>query len=1444
MVQVNANDGNDGYDGGEINNNNMHGPYLVNALFTHKQNSDPNWKIIHSIVTPIPVSFSSSSSNNTTRTRTRIRTNNDDANSNVGEIQIAIEEYQHRNTTTRKIAVRSYGDLSGNTGTGTGNNNGTGVGILHASFSLPITPLPKQHKNGKRDWICWADFDEKTYLCVLTGPETLRIFDVYPSYSDKKSVAGSGGGHTVSLPFEASGIFSLRGFVAGGLLIQRQYDAAESMMGDYNHGHMHENEHRHQREQIDSSVDFIMDHSMGNTNANRNAHVNRPPSTLRLGMVPKRLLPRNSSDADEQLSFDSSCSDDSDINRMVSPRATANTESLVPTLYSLNNPLDEPRPCGISAKQGKEPETNLHTIGRVWRSRHGTTNFCDVSERVIFVGKPRCFERNITDLLVVTFHEDSMCHKIWVLKEAPPPPKFIPLWKLTSRTDGNGSIPMSTSVSPFSDLQARVSMSCIHTIEAGLSGREASEVFLATTSSGTGDFIMCLLVAADSDASTNKLQCIELNPVREEMKGHDSWDVVKEFNLPCKSALPVEASTVDLKPFSIQPGLYGNNIPQRIFVRREYGSYTPKSLDILLCGYDGSLNIFRGGIRVIDIDVPFAASQHLPAIGLSHAVRNRVDISYGDERGALRTSCSLTSTRSFITDLVLSAIGSALTDMSLSDGGNKAVELFFAIKSDVLKFAQVRSTLSDDQHKRNDAEWESLSLVILHFIIIANGGKLETPSARSKTDESAGVDAWTQLIQSNFHSTYLRNNRNGMLLYPTIGGECDIEGQSVDSIALSDQEVIGLSSCQCIAWIRNNERQNATHLSSKIFDTMHMLHEDLKIKNGSNSFLQASLLADLLHKICCTNTAGGTNPMEDYILHYRRFFPNLGCDNRWDRAVIASNISKRLSSFDRPPCLYSWLENIITSSGDNSSQHSKYIHDELILNGMCVASGALLRFYMILFSACAWTPGVDKKVISAIDEENFQDISNLTDMYPSTLLLPLMDALHRCRLNPPPLTSDLTPSAYELIGRNDLAQIKLKCDPTGVKDNTFITHSFPDDDPEFDGLVSIEKYSSMLFPNDKRIHEAARILRSSRPLFLRVQRAPEVTDHDYERLKQQKLALLCRRLLPLPVGRGMMTIGTLDSIPIEPMVMPNICLAGRIPPQNAILALEDNRCTSKHKMWPDFHNGVATGLRLPLSRDGSKKLSRTFIVCNKPKPSPQVNNQPNQPSPVPEPDYTYGGFLLALGLRGHLSALSNTDICDYINDGPVTTAVGLMIGLAANKRGTCDVTIQKTICVHIPSLLPTSFRSIDLSSSVQTAAVAGVGLLCQGSSHRLLTEFLLNEMGKRPTVDQNTDDRESYTLCCGISLGMVNLCLMDGSKRTVNDGLADLNIEDRLHRYIVGGVDENATNKKKSNSDRTNNSGSTDNEKSSRIFEGGMINTDITAPGATLALAMIFHRSG
>ena len=184
-------------------------------------------------------------------------------------------------------------------------------------------------------------------------------------------------------------------------------------------------------------------------------------------------------------------------------------------------------------------------------------------------------------------------------------------------------------------------------------------------------------------------------------------------------------------------------------------------------------------------------------------------------------------------------------------------------------------------------------------------------------------------------------------------------------------------------------------------------------------------------------------------------------------------------------------------------------------------------------------------------------------------------------------------------------------------------------------------------------------------------------------------------------------------------------------------------------------------------------------------------------------------------------------------------------------RGSCDISVSKMLCLHIPSLIPHHFSSIDVASPVQAAAVAGTGLLYQGSSHRMITEFLLNEIGKRPASDVNAFDREAYTLSCGISLGMVNLCQGERINGDVEGsgsaGLADLRIEERLYRYVVGGIDDVEMRRRKEENDRLSipsSSAANSNEKCSCVVEGESINTDITAPGATLALGLIYMKSG
>ena len=72
-------------------------------------------------------------------------------------------------------------------------------------------------------------------------------------------------------------------------------------------------------------------------------------------------------------------------------------------------------------------------------------------------------------------------------------------------------------------------------------------------------------------------------------------------------------------------------------------------------------------------------------------------------------------------------------------------------------------------------------------------------------------------------------------------------------------------------------------------------------------------------------------------------------------------------------------------------------------------------------------------------------------------------------------------------------------------------------------------------------------------------------------------------------------------------------------------------------------------------------------------------------------------------------------------------------------------TVSKMLCLHIPALLPAGFAEMEIPVMVQTAAVLGIGLLYQGTAHRLMTEVLLAELSRSPTGDI-CEDREVSAL--------------------------------------------------------------------------------------------------
>lgn len=496
-------------------------------------------------------------------------------------------------------------------------------------------------------------------------------------------------------------------------------------------------------------------------------------------------------------------------------------------------------------------------------------------------------------------------------------------------------------------------------------------------------------------------------------------------------------------------------------------------------------------------------------------------------------------------------------------------------------------------------------------------------------------------------------------------------------------------------------------------------------------------------------------------------------------------------------------------------------------------------------------------------------------------------ALHQCKeapfflpsplesMNCPPLL--WPPAVLIMIGRNDLcAHLKALSTPDkhsggqsrlrGAGDTDAQSVVKREEPASLDGLHEVEEEACRLrFADDDRVHEVCRLLRSSGGVYLRLEKSPEVSDLDHRHKLQMRLLVLCRRSLACPIGRGALTLGSLTPLMAEALPCPPLTLSGRIPPNNTPLLLHTATAPADLSLWPGFHNGVAAGLRVSSPQEldpgstlgsptssssrknnkhrstGSSTVTRNWIVYNR--------------TASGDDSSFHAGVLLALGLQGHLRVLSVTDICDYLTQGNQPTTIALLIGLPASRLGTADPLLSKTLCLHVPSLLPPQHWDIEILPQVQTAALVGLGLVYCKSGHRLMTEFLLAELGRSPTADRDRGDcREAVSFAAAWALGAVLLGKgqAKGSSGAFSlernavgglGGLTDLCIEDRLYQHLEGG-------KRPPDSHLFPHVGAPmgdglgANGRSSRVLEGDQLNTGVTGPGAAIALGLIYIRSG
>ena len=381
---------------------------------------------------------------------------------------------------------------------------------------------------------------------------------------------------------------------------------------------------------------------------------------------------------------------------------------------------------------------------------------------------------------------------------------------------------------------------------------------------------------------------------------------------------------------------------------------------------------------------------------------------------------------------------------------------------------------------------------------------------------------------------------------------------------------------------------------------------------------------------------------------------------------------------------------------------------------------------------------------------------------------------------------------------------------------------------------------------DGRLAAVAALLDASRPAAIRAPAAymaqPNNGGDAGARALQERLTAHAVRALSAPVGRGALTLGSRPPPPAAPLLLPPLCmsgiLSGGVPttgiggegssPSPVVVALDVSAvppapgggAASELTAWAEFHNGVAAGLALARfdggGEGGGGACSSSSMLCLADRGASRGGRGRSnigginsfaadaadrawlahaRPSSNQQLTYAHAGLLLGAGLGGRLRGLPQADVYRYLATEHSPTGIGLLIGVAASRVGSCHAQTARALLLHVPSRLQgfaaaaggscSSFAGagagassaaqhpafgagassavaaaaaaatsaaaaaaaaaassaageLEVSPAMQAAALTGIGLLFLDSGHGPTASMLLEELGKRPMASSNS----------------------------------------------------------------------------------------------------------
>ncbi|WOO83833.1 Negative regulator of mitosis [Vanrija pseudolonga] len=449
---------------------------------------------------------------------------------------------------------------------------------------------------------------------------------------------------------------------------------------------------------------------------------------------------------------------------------------------------------------------------------------------------------------------------------------------------------------------------------------------------------------------------------------------------------------------------------------------------------------------------------------------------------------------------------------------------------------------------------------------------------------------------------------------------------------------------------------------------------------------------------------------------------------------------------------------------------------------------------------------IEKRAITAVKimVDNGVDTAWLADL-PFGVAMPLQEIVRVAQVNP---SKDVSPQVFEFVDRKDLASI-YTADKVSTTDLPMGPESGPKKPPTIGEIVAsvtgeTSKHAHFAalphvrFGVDKRVEEVERIMQTTHQRTIAVEDPKGASEQDIMQYHQSVVNTIANRTLAITVGQGMFHYSSRSATITDPWNIPLIELAVKVVPGNNVIKAQ----IPEGADWPCFHNGVSAALSI--SSD-SKGIDASWIAFNRPD----------------TPSADHAGFLLGLGLTGRLRTMNAIGVFPYLELRHDMTSVGLLLGLGASFAGSCDPQVTRMVSLHAAALLPLGSMELNESPVVQSTALVSLGLIYVGSKNLHMAEVVLGEIARSemPRVDGFTESREAYSFSASMAFGLIMLGRGGSSSSETERGLLA-----QLTPCIHGDAPRVHGGKNK----RT----------------ASHIDATVTSPGATLALGLMYLKTG